>query len=74
MKARMCRTPERYLGRRRCNYSDDFGPVTLTAYGGAAEGRGEHKLPGQEGVSDLGAGLRADYTVNDDLTLSLGGA
>lgn len=55
-------------------YSDDFGPVTLTGYGGVAEGRGEHKLPGQEGVSDLGAGVRADYTVNDDLILSLGGS
>lgn len=55
-------------------YSDDFGPVTLTGFGGVVEGRGEHKLAGQEGVSDLGAGLRADYTVGDDLTLSLGGS
>jgi hypothetical protein len=56
------------------HYSDDFGPVTLTAYAGLAEGRAEHKLPGQEGVSDLGAGLRADYPVNDDITVSLGGS
>ncbi len=55
-------------------YSTDFGPVTLTGYGGIAEGRGEHKLAGQEGVSDLGFGLRADYTVDDDLSLSLGGS
>jgi hypothetical protein len=55
-------------------YSDDVGPVSLSAYGGVAVGRAEHKLPGQEGVSDLGAGLRADYPVNDELTLSLGGA
>ncbi len=55
-------------------YSTDFGPVSLTGYGGVAEGRGEHKLGRQEGVSDLGAGLRADYTVNDDLSLSLGGS
>jgi hypothetical protein len=55
-------------------YSDDFGPVTLTGFGGVVEGKGEHKLAGQEGVSDLGAGLRADYTVNDDLMLSLGGS
>ena len=55
-------------------YSDTLGPVTLSAYGGIAVGRAEHKAPGQEGVSDLGAGLRADYPVNDDLTLSLGGA
>lgn len=55
-------------------YSDDFGPVTLTGFGGVVEAKGEHKLAGQEGLSDLGAGLRADYTVNDDLTLSLGGS
>lgn len=55
-------------------YSDDFGPVTLTGYGGFAEGMGEHKLPGQEGVSDLGFGGRADYAMNDDLSLSLGGS
>jgi len=55
-------------------YSTDFGPVSLTGYGGIAEGRGEHKLGRQEGVSDLGAGLRADYTVDDELSLSLGGS
>jgi hypothetical protein len=55
-------------------YSDTLGPLSLSAYGGIAVGRAEHKAPGQEGVSDLGAGLRADYPVNDDLTLSLGGA
>jgi hypothetical protein len=55
-------------------YSTDFGPLSLTGYGGVAEGRGEHKFVRQEGVSDLGAGLRADYTVNDDLSLSLGGS
>jgi hypothetical protein len=55
-------------------YSDDFGPVSLSAYGGLAAGRGEHKAPGQEGLSDLGFGLRADYALNDDVKLSLGGA
>ena len=55
-------------------YSDNVGPITLTGYGGVAEGQGEHKLSGQEGVSDLGAGLRADYPLNDDLTISLGGS
>ena len=55
-------------------YSDDIGPISFSAYGGVAVGRAEHKPAGQEGVSDLGAGLRADYPVNDDFTLSLGGA
>jgi hypothetical protein len=55
-------------------YETDVGPVSMSAYGAFAEGRAEHKLPGQEGVSDLGAGLRADYPVNDDITVSLGGS
>jgi hypothetical protein len=55
-------------------YSDDVGPVTLSAYAAVAEGRAEHKPPGQEGVSDLGTGLSASYPVNDDVTVSLGGS
>jgi hypothetical protein len=55
-------------------YADEFGPVSLSAYAAVAEGRGEHKLPGQEGVSDLGTGLRADYPLDDETSLSLGGA
>src|SRR4051812_10006230 len=55
-------------------YSADMGPVTLTGYAGIAQGRAEHKLPRQEGLSDWGAGLRADYPVNDDITISAGGA
>lgn len=55
-------------------YSDDIGPVSVSAYGGFAVGRGEHKVGGQEGVSDLGAGLRADYPVDDDVSVSLGGS
>jgi hypothetical protein len=55
-------------------YTDDFGPLSLSAYGGASAGRAEHKLPGQEGVSDYAAGLRGDYSVSDDVTVSLGGA
>jgi hypothetical protein len=55
-------------------YEDEFGPVSLSAYAAVAEGRAEHKLPGQEGVSDLGTGMRADYSLDDDTSLSLGGA
>ncbi|HEY1877524.1 MAG TPA: hypothetical protein VGG66_08635 [Rhizomicrobium sp.] len=55
-------------------YETDLGPASIAAYGAFAEGRAEHKLPGQEGVSELGAGLKADYPVNDDITLSLGGS
>ena len=55
-------------------YEDEIGPVSLSAYGAVAEGRGEHKLPGQEGVSDLGTGLNADYPLDEETTVSLGGA
>jgi hypothetical protein len=55
-------------------YSDTLGPLSLSAYAGIAVGRAEHKAPGQEGVSDLGAGLNADYPLDEETTLSLGGA
>jgi hypothetical protein len=55
-------------------YEDEIGPVSLSAYGALAEGRGEHKLPGQEGVSDLGTGANADYPLDEETTVSLGGA
>ncbi len=55
-------------------YSDSFGPLSISTYGGASFGRAEHKLPGQEGVSDYAAGLRGDYAVTDAVTFSLGGA
>lgn len=51
-----------------------FGPVSLSAYLATAQGRAEHTLPGQHGVNDTGFGVKADYNLNDTLTLSLGGA
>jgi hypothetical protein len=55
-------------------YETDVGPVTLSGYGAVSESRAEHKLPGQEGTSDLGTGVKADYPIAEDLSLSLGGA
>ena len=55
-------------------YETDVGPVTLSGYGAVSESRAEHKLPDQEGTSDLGAGLKADYPIAEDISLSLGGA
>ena len=55
-------------------YETELGPMSVSAYGAVTEGRAEHKLPGQEGVSDLGAGLSADYPLTDEITVSLGGA
>jgi hypothetical protein len=55
-------------------YETDLGPVSLSAYGAVSESRAEHKLPGQEGTSDLGTGVRADYPLDEDISLSLGGS
>jgi hypothetical protein len=55
-------------------YEDELGPVSLSAYAAVSESRAEHKLAGQEGTSDLGLGLRADYPVTEDVSLSLGGS
>ena len=55
-------------------YETDLGPVSLSAYGAVSESRAEHKLPGQEGTSDLGTGVKADYPLDEDTSLSLGGA
>lgn len=55
-------------------YEAELEFVSLAAYAAVSESRGEHKLPGQEGTSDLGFGLRLSYPLDDDFTLSLGGA
>ena len=55
-------------------YEDELGPVSLSGYAAISESRTEHKLPGQEGTSDLGAGLRADYPLTEEVALSLGGS
>jgi hypothetical protein len=52
----------------------EVGPVSLTAYGAVVESRGEHKLPGQEGTSDLSFGIRGDYPLTEEIALSLGGS
>ena len=56
MPGRMCPAARPISGKAALRYDDELGPVSLSAYGAVPEGRAEHKLPGQEGVSDLGAG------------------
>ncbi|HWD26846.1 MAG TPA: hypothetical protein VG387_06755 [Rhizomicrobium sp.] len=56
------------------NYSDDFGPVTLSAYAGATVGHGDRKTPGHAGLTDWGLGAQADWSIDDDTKLSAGGA
>ena len=56
------------------NYSDDFGPVTLTTYAGITVGHGDRKTPGHAGLTDWGLGTQADWAIDDDTKLSVGGA
>jgi hypothetical protein len=60
--------------RYETDFDTKWGTVSLTAYGALSESRAEHKLAGQEGTSDLGTGLRADYPLDEDTSLSLGGS
>ena len=55
-------------------YETDIGALSLTGYGAVAESRGEHKLPGQEGTSDISFGVRGDYPLTDEIRFSLGGS
>jgi hypothetical protein len=56
------------------NYSDYFGPVSLGAYAGVSMGHDAAKTAGHEGLTDWAFGTEADYDVNDDLKLAVGGA
>jgi hypothetical protein len=60
--------------RYETDLETNWGPITLSGYGAVSESRAEHKLPGQEGTSDLGTGLKADYPLDEDTSISLGGA
>jgi hypothetical protein len=55
-------------------YSASFGSLDLTAYGGFTEGHDERKTAGHAGLSEWALGTQADYNVNDDIKISLGGA
>jgi len=55
-------------------YGFDVGPVSVNTYLAGAMAHGERKLPGQQGLSDLGAGLRLDYPLGDTTTVSVGGS
>lgn len=56
------------------HYETEVENATITAHAALSESRGERKLPGQQGTSDLGVGARIDYPLNEDLRISLGGS
>jgi hypothetical protein len=63
-----------YMWEGALNYSDSFGPVTLGAYGGIIVGHNDTKTPGHAGLTDWGVGSEADWNIDDDTKLSVGGA
>ncbi|MEJ1967879.1 MAG: hypothetical protein WDN03_04455 [Rhizomicrobium sp.] len=65
---------QKYLWEGAFNYSDDFGPVTLGLYGGVTVGHGDRKTPGHGGLTDFAFGTEADWNIDDDLKLAVGGA
>ena len=65
---------QRFMWEGAFNYSDSFGPVTLSAYGAITVGHGEHKTPGHAGLTEWGFGGQADWAIDDDWKLSVGGA
>ncbi len=54
-------------------YETQWRSAALAAYAAVSESRGERKLPGQQGTSDFGFGLRVDYPLDEEITVSLGG-
>ncbi len=55
-------------------YETDIGALSLAGTGAVSESRSEHKLPGQEGASDISFGVRGDYPLTDEINFSLGGS
>ena len=65
---------QRFMWEGAASYSDTFGPVTVSAYGSIIVGHGEHKTPGHAGLTDWGLGTEADWAIDDDWKLAIGGA
>jgi len=65
---------QKSLWEAAINYSDNFGPLTLSAYAGLTVGHGDHKTPGHAGLTDWGIGSELDWNIDDDTKLALGGA
>ncbi|MEI9930735.1 MAG: hypothetical protein WDM89_09340 [Rhizomicrobium sp.] len=56
------------------SYTGNFGPIGLGLSGGWSVGHDDDKTPGHAGLTDWSLGAQADYALNDDWKLSLGGA
>jgi hypothetical protein len=56
------------------SYNDNFGPIALGVSGGWSVAHDDDKTPGHAGLTDWSFGAQADYAINDDWKLSVGGA
>ncbi|MBV8978940.1 MAG: hypothetical protein JO261_07025 [Alphaproteobacteria bacterium] len=56
------------------SYNGYFGPVSLNLSAGWSVGHDDNKTAGHAGLTDYSFGGQADYALNDDWKLSLGGA
>jgi hypothetical protein len=65
---------QRFMWEGAVNYSDSFGPVTLGVSGGIILGHNDTKTPGHAGLTDWGVGSEADWNIDDDTKLAIGGA
>ncbi len=65
---------QKSLWELAASYTGDFGPVSLGLSGGWSVGYDDIKTPGHAGLTDWSLGGEADYTLNDDWKLALGGA
>ncbi len=54
-------------------YETELAGAGIAASAAVSESRGEHKLPGQQGTSHFGFGLRVDYPLTEELTASVSG-
>jgi len=56
------------------SYTDTFGNLSLGASAAVAGAHNGAKTPGHEGLTDWSFGTSAEYSINDDWKIALGGA
>lgn len=56
------------------SYSDSFGPITLRTSAGFTVGHGDRKTASHAGLTDWALGAEADWDIDDDTRLAIGGA
>ena len=65
---------ERNLWEGAASYTNTFGRSSVGAYAALTVGHNADKTPGHEGLTEWGLGLASDYSLNDEMKVSLGAA